>query len=86
MIKTLKELKLHLPAEKRHGYKSTTLSTLKYALRCVKQVEGTVVSFQSGLMWASANEVAANVTGELKCAVLRTLPAPPQLMRSISSC
>lgn len=40
VIKTLKELKLHLPAEKRHGNKSTTLSTLKYALRCVKQVEG----------------------------------------------
>lgn len=40
MIKTLKELKLHLPAEKRHGYRSSTLSTLKYALRCVKQVEG----------------------------------------------
>lgn len=40
VIKTLKELKLHLPAEKRHSNKSTMLSTLKYALRCVKQVEG----------------------------------------------
>lgn len=40
VIKTLKELKLHLPAEKRHNNKSTTLNTLKYALRCVKQVEG----------------------------------------------
>lgn len=40
LIKTLKALKLHLPAEKRRGNKSTTLSSLKYALRCVKQVEG----------------------------------------------
>lgn len=44
VIKALKELKLHLPAEKRHGYTSSTLSTLKYALRCVKQVEGKVMS------------------------------------------
>lgn len=43
VIKTLKELKLHLPTEKRHNNKSTTLNTLKYALRCVKQVEGKVV-------------------------------------------
>lgn len=42
VIKTLKELKLHLPAEKRRGHRSGTLSTLKYALRCVKQVEGKV--------------------------------------------
>lgn len=42
VIKTLKELKLHLPTEKRHNNKSTTLNTLKYALRCVKQVEGKV--------------------------------------------
>lgn len=33
LIKTLKELKLHLPADKRNkGSKSTTLNTLKYAL------------------------------------------------------
>lgn len=43
VIKTLKELKLHLPPEKRHNNKSTTLNTLKYALRCVKQVEGKLV-------------------------------------------
>ena len=42
VIKTLKELKLHLPTEKRHNNKSSTLNTLKYALRCVKQVEGKV--------------------------------------------
>uniref|UniRef100_H3DCQ3 Period circadian protein homolog 2 n=1 Tax=Tetraodon nigroviridis TaxID=99883 RepID=H3DCQ3_TETNG len=46
VIKTLKELKLHLPAEKRHGNKSTTLSTLKYALRCVKQVEANEEYYQ----------------------------------------
>lgn len=40
VIKTLKELKFHLPADKRHNNKSTTLNTLKYALRCVKQMEG----------------------------------------------
>lgn len=46
LIKTLKELKLHLPADKRNkGSKSTTLNTLKYALRCVKQVEGEQNSF-----------------------------------------
>ena len=37
----MKELKLLLPAEKRSkGSASSTLNTLKYALRCVKQVEG----------------------------------------------
>ncbi|KAK2822419.1 hypothetical protein Q5P01_022484 [Channa striata] len=46
VIKTLKELKLHLPAEKRHNNKSTTLSTLKYALRCVKQVEANEEYYQ----------------------------------------
>lgn len=41
LLKTLKELKLHLPPEKRNkGSKSKTLNTLKYALRCVRQVEG----------------------------------------------
>ncbi|XP_059419162.1 period circadian protein homolog 2-like [Carassius carassius] len=40
LLKTLKELKRHLPPEKRNkGSKSTTLNTLKYALRCVRQVE-----------------------------------------------
>ncbi|XP_029930386.1 period circadian protein homolog 2 isoform X2 [Myripristis murdjan] len=47
LIKTLKELKLHLPAEKRNkGNKSTTLNTLKYALRCVKQVEANEEYYQ----------------------------------------
>ncbi|XP_054479590.1 period circadian protein homolog 2 isoform X2 [Anoplopoma fimbria] len=46
MIKTLKELKLHLPSEKRHNSKSSTLNTLKYALRCVKQVEANEEYYQ----------------------------------------
>uniref|UniRef100_A0A669CE07 Period circadian protein homolog 2 n=1 Tax=Oreochromis niloticus TaxID=8128 RepID=A0A669CE07_ORENI len=46
VIKTLKELKLHLPADKRHNNKSTTLNTLKYALRCVKQVEANEEYYQ----------------------------------------
>ncbi|XP_039670807.1 period circadian protein homolog 2 isoform X6 [Perca fluviatilis] len=46
MIKTLKELKLYLPNEKRHNSKSSTLNTLKYALRCVKQVEANEEYYQ----------------------------------------
>ncbi|XP_061653702.1 period circadian protein homolog 2 isoform X2 [Phyllopteryx taeniolatus] len=46
VLKTLKELKLYLPAEKRHGSKSTTLNTLKYALHCVKQVEANEEYYQ----------------------------------------
>ncbi|KAM7400628.1 hypothetical protein PAMA_005022 [Pampus argenteus] len=46
VIKTLKELKLHLPAEKRHNNKSSTLNTLKYALRCVKQVAANEEYYQ----------------------------------------
>ncbi|XP_063075503.1 period circadian protein homolog 2 isoform X3 [Engraulis encrasicolus] len=47
LIKTLKELKMHLPTEKRNkGSKSNTLNTLKYALRCVKQVEANEEYYQ----------------------------------------
>ncbi|XP_051555706.1 period circadian protein homolog 2-like isoform X2 [Myxocyprinus asiaticus] len=47
LIKTLKELKLHLPQEKwNKGSKSTTLNTLKYALRCVRQVEANEEYYQ----------------------------------------
>uniref|UniRef100_A0A3Q3XLK0 Period circadian protein homolog 2 n=1 Tax=Mola mola TaxID=94237 RepID=A0A3Q3XLK0_MOLML len=46
VIKMLKELKLHLPAERRHKNKSTTVNTLKYALRCVKQVEANEEYYQ----------------------------------------
>uniref|UniRef100_A0A4W3K6F1 Period circadian clock 2 n=1 Tax=Callorhinchus milii TaxID=7868 RepID=A0A4W3K6F1_CALMI len=37
LMKAVNELKMHLPIERIRG-KSNTLSTLKYALRCVKQV------------------------------------------------
>uniref|UniRef100_A0A4W4DUJ8 Period circadian protein homolog 2 n=1 Tax=Electrophorus electricus TaxID=8005 RepID=A0A4W4DUJ8_ELEEL len=47
LIKTLKELRLHLPAEKRpKGSRSNTLHTLKYALRCVRQVEANEEYYQ----------------------------------------
>ncbi|MBN3300653.1 PER2 protein, partial [Amia calva] len=46
LIKTLKELKMHLPSEKRSKGKSSTLSTLKYALRCVKQVKANEEYYQ----------------------------------------
>lgn len=40
LIKTLKELKVHLPADRKAKGKASTLATLKYALRSVKQVKG----------------------------------------------
>ncbi|KAJ8280385.1 hypothetical protein GJAV_G00053890 [Gymnothorax javanicus] len=46
LLKTLKDLKLHLPAEKRNKGKSSTLNTLKYALRCVKQVKANEEYYQ----------------------------------------
>ncbi|XP_034023737.1 period circadian protein homolog 2-like isoform X2 [Thalassophryne amazonica] len=46
LFKTLKELKMHLSAEKRSKGKSTTVSTLKYALRCVKQVKANEEYYQ----------------------------------------
>uniref|UniRef100_A0A3P8XP44 Period circadian protein homolog 2 n=1 Tax=Esox lucius TaxID=8010 RepID=A0A3P8XP44_ESOLU len=47
LLRTLKELKRHLPTDKRNkGNKSTSLNTLKYALRCVKQVEANEEYYQ----------------------------------------
>lgn len=46
LFKTLKELKMHLPSEKRSKGKSTTVNTLKYALRCVKQVKANEEYYQ----------------------------------------
>ncbi|KAJ8410918.1 hypothetical protein AAFF_G00188750 [Aldrovandia affinis] len=46
LIKTLKELKLRLPSEKRSKSKSNTLNALKYALRCVKQVKANEEYYQ----------------------------------------
>nr|AII78244.1 period 2 [Kryptolebias marmoratus] len=46
LFKTLKELKMHLPLEKRSKGKSTTVNTLKYALRCIKQVKANEEYYQ----------------------------------------
>ncbi|XP_061574997.1 period circadian protein homolog 2-like [Cololabis saira] len=46
LFKTLKELKMHLPSEKRSKGKSSTVSTLKYALRCIKQVKANEEYYQ----------------------------------------
>jgi hypothetical protein len=44
LIRTLRELKVHLPADKKAKGKASTLATLKYALRSVKQVKGMSAS------------------------------------------
>ncbi|KAI4879914.1 hypothetical protein NFI96_003644 [Prochilodus magdalenae] len=46
LFKTLKELKLHLPADKRSKGRSSTLHTLRYALRCIKQVKANEEYYQ----------------------------------------
>ncbi|MGH0177806.1 UNVERIFIED_CONTAM: hypothetical protein FKN15_075766 [Acipenser sinensis] len=48
LLKTLKQLKVRLPSEKRAKGKSSTLATLNYALRCVKQVKGLQTPRQRG--------------------------------------
>ncbi|XP_051521587.1 period circadian protein homolog 2-like isoform X2 [Myxocyprinus asiaticus] len=46
IFKTLKELKYHLPPDKRSKGRASTLNTLKYALRCVKQVKANEEYYQ----------------------------------------
>ncbi|XP_068440360.1 period circadian protein homolog 2-like isoform X2 [Clinocottus analis] len=46
LFKTLKDLKTHLPSEKRSKGKPSTVNTLKYALRCVKQVKANEEYYQ----------------------------------------
>ncbi|XP_072818054.1 period circadian protein homolog 2 isoform X2 [Vicugna pacos] len=46
LIKTLRELKVHLPADKKAKGKASTLATLKHALRSVKQVKATEEYYQ----------------------------------------
>ncbi|XP_006893570.1 PREDICTED: period circadian protein homolog 2 [Elephantulus edwardii] len=46
LIKTLKELKVHLPTDKRAKGRPSTLATLKYALRSMKQVKANEEYFQ----------------------------------------
>ncbi|XP_058389294.1 period circadian protein homolog 2 [Diceros bicornis minor] len=53
LIKTLKELKVHLPADRKAKGKAGTLATLKYALRSVKQVKANEEYYQ--LLMCSEN-------------------------------
>ncbi|KAL7851714.1 hypothetical protein AOLI_G00220700 [Acnodon oligacanthus] len=46
LLKTLKELKLHLPTDKRSKGRASTLHTLRYALRCVKQFKANEEYYQ----------------------------------------
>ncbi|KAJ1089973.1 hypothetical protein NDU88_003113 [Pleurodeles waltl] len=46
LMKTLQELKMHLPPEKRTKGKSGMLATLKYAIRCIKQVRANEDYYQ----------------------------------------
>ncbi|XP_030311895.1 period circadian protein homolog 2 isoform X1 [Calypte anna] len=46
LLKTLQELKAHLPSEKRIKGKSSVLTTLKYALRSIKQVKANEEYYQ----------------------------------------
>ncbi|KAB1279221.1 Period circadian protein-like protein 2 [Camelus dromedarius] len=46
LIKTLRELKVHLPADKKAKGKASTLATLKHALRSVRQVKATEEYYQ----------------------------------------
>ncbi|XP_059962112.1 period circadian protein homolog 2 isoform X3 [Mesoplodon densirostris] len=60
LIKTLKELKVHLPADKRAKGKASTLLTLKYALRSVKQVKANEEYYQL-LMSSEGHPCGAHV-------------------------
>lgn len=40
LMKAVKELKIRLPAERKSKGRSSTLNALKYALSCVRQVQG----------------------------------------------
>lgn len=44
LFKTLKELKYHLPPDKRSKGRASTLHTLRYAMRCIKQVKGQITT------------------------------------------
>ncbi|XP_048016062.1 LOW QUALITY PROTEIN: period circadian protein homolog 2-like [Megalobrama amblycephala] len=46
LFKTLKELKYHLPPDKRSKGRASTLHTLRYAMRCIKQVKANEEYYQ----------------------------------------
>ncbi|XP_051855393.1 period circadian protein homolog 2 isoform X2 [Antechinus flavipes] len=56
LIKTLKELKGHLPPDRKTKGKSSTLATLKYALRSIKQIKANEEYYQ--LLMTSENHSA----------------------------
>ncbi|XP_023596618.1 period circadian protein homolog 2 [Trichechus manatus latirostris] len=58
--KTLKELKVHLPADKKAKGRANTLATLKYALRSVKQVKANEEYYQL-LMSGDSHPCSLNV-------------------------
>ena len=58
LIRTLKELKVHLPADRKAKGKASTLATLKYALRSVKQVKGRCL-FQPVAVSLSSPQIRA---------------------------
>ncbi|XP_045723578.1 period circadian protein homolog 2 isoform X2 [Mirounga angustirostris] len=60
LIKTLKELKVHLPVDKKAKGKASMLATLKYALRSVKQVKANEEYYQL-LMSSENHPCRANV-------------------------
>ncbi|XP_036757067.2 period circadian protein homolog 2 [Manis pentadactyla] len=60
LIKTLKELKVHLPADKKAKGKASTLATLKYALQSVKQVRANEEYYQL-LMASESHPCSASV-------------------------
>ncbi|XP_006152001.1 period circadian protein homolog 2 isoform X1 [Tupaia chinensis] len=60
LVKTLKELKVHLPADKKAKGKASTLATLKYALRSVKQVKANEEYYQL-LMASESHPCGADV-------------------------
>ncbi|NWX90884.1 PER2 protein, partial [Nothoprocta pentlandii] len=74
LLKTLQELKAHLPSEKRIKGKSSVLTTLKYALKSIKQVKANEEYYQllminesqpSGLNVSSYTvEEVENITSE----------------------
>nr|XP_048297829.1 period circadian protein homolog 2 isoform X1 [Myodes glareolus]XP_048297830.1 period circadian protein homolog 2 isoform X1 [Myodes glareolus] len=60
LIRTLRELKVHLPADKKAKGKASTLATLKYALRSVKQVKANEEYYQL-LMSSESQPCSVNV-------------------------
>lgn len=88
LIKTLRELKVHLPAEKKAKGKASTLATLKYALRSVKQVKANEEYYQ--LLMASEKQpcsahVPAYTVEELESATSEFVVKNPEMFAAAVS-